>query len=126
MTPKAQVTFSVVTTVASFVFMGTGHSSHGHIATTAPPSTTVTSTTTLPTTTDPTTTIELLALTEGMSGPRVLEVQQRLKDLGYRIVVDGDFGPKTREVVKKFQVEHGLRMDGVVGPQTLAALGLDS
>ena len=32
--------------------------------------------------------------------------------------VDGDFGSKTEEAVKKFQKEHGLTADGVVGHYT--------
>jgi peptidoglycan hydrolase-like protein with peptidoglycan-binding domain len=36
--------------------------------------------------------------------------------------VDGDFGPRTEEAVKAFQGDSGLAGDGVVGPQTWAAL----
>lgn len=38
--------------------------------------------------------------------------------------VDGAFGPRTELAVLSFQESHGLRVDGIVGPQTLAALGL--
>lgn len=34
------------------------------------------------------------------------------------LILDGDFGPKTWEAVKKFQESHGLSIDGVVGPRT--------
>jgi cell wall-associated NlpC family hydrolase len=40
------------------------------------------------------------------------------------VAADGDYGPITRAAVRRFQQAHGLLVDGVVGPQTLAALGL--
>jgi peptidoglycan hydrolase-like protein with peptidoglycan-binding domain len=38
--------------------------------------------------------------------------------------VDGDYGPVSRAAVRDFQRRHGLEVDGVVGPQTLGALGI--
>ena len=40
------------------------------------------------------------------------------------VPVDGEYGPITRRAVKRFQASHGLVVDGIVGPQTLAALGI--
>jgi peptidoglycan hydrolase-like protein with peptidoglycan-binding domain len=36
----------------------------------------------------------------------------------------GNFGPKTEEAVKDWQVKNGLKPDGVVGPATLAKMGI--
>jgi cell wall-associated NlpC family hydrolase len=40
------------------------------------------------------------------------------------VAADGDYGPITRAAVRRFQQAHGLTVDGIVGPQTLGALGL--
>jgi peptidoglycan DL-endopeptidase CwlO len=40
------------------------------------------------------------------------------------VPVDGAYGPITRRAVKRFQARHGLVVDGIVGPQTLGALGI--
>lgn len=53
----------------------------------------------------------------------VKDLQQKLTDLGYlNDKVDGIFGAKTEKAVKAFQKEHGLTVDGIAWPQTLAAL----
>ncbi|MCY7692588.1 peptidoglycan-binding protein, partial [Bacillus altitudinis] len=36
--------------------------------------------------------------------------------------VDGYYGPKTADAVKRFQLMHGLDADGIYGPKTKAAL----
>lgn len=51
-------------------------------------------------------------------------VQKALKVKGYSIKVDNDFGPKTEEVVRRFQRDHGMKGSGVMGPRTIKALGL--
>jgi len=49
--------------------------------------------------------------------------QQRLADLGYyQGAVDGEPGPRTTAAVIDFQLAHGLREDGRLGPKTRAAL----
>lgn len=55
-------------------------------------------------------------------GADVRAVQQRLKDLGFTLDVDGNFGPGTLAQVKAFQRQKGLGDDGKVGPATWAAL----
>ncbi len=53
-------------------------------------------------------------------------IQNRLNILGTNppLVVDGISGPKTPAAIKAFQASRGIDPDGIVGPITLAALGL--
>lgn len=54
------------------------------------------------------------------------QIQQKLKDLGYYFgSVDGIYGNATRNAVVAFQKANGLTADGVAGPKTIAALGLN-
>ncbi len=62
-----------------------------------------------------------MILKEGSRGQEVRELQQALG-----ITVDGDFGPGTKKAVMKFQRDNDLIVDGVVGPQTLAAIREES
>lgn len=62
---------------------------------------------------------------KGSTGDVVAEMQSRLKKWGYYFgVVDGVYGSKTEEAVRFFQRKNGLSVDGQVGNQTLAALGI--
>lgn len=67
-------------------------------------------------------------LEQGIGGPDVRRLQQRLNALGIRdaqglpLVEDGDFGRRTREAVESFQRDHGLDVDGRVGRDTRDAL----
>ncbi|MGL5132608.1 MAG: peptidoglycan-binding domain-containing protein [Planktothrix sp.] len=61
----------------------------------------------------------------GDSGNEVRQVQERLQELGYfNANPTGNFGSLTKDAVIRFQREAGLSADGIVGPKTLAALGL--
>ncbi len=61
----------------------------------------------------------------GSTGSEVSEIQTRLKKWGYyNGAVDGIFGTATRNAVMEFQKSNGLKVDGVVGSQTLEALGI--
>ena len=67
--------------------------------------------------------VELNVLKNGSKGNQVKTLQRLLNALGYSCGnVDGSFGPKTLEAVKKFQKAKGLDVDGYCGPKTWAAL----
>src|SRR5690348_7078042 len=61
-----------------------------------------------------------------VSRDTVLQVQQRLHDLGFyvRDNIDGNWGPRTAQAVKNFQRSKGLRPSGALDLDTLAALDL--
>ena len=61
-------------------------------------------------------------LQEGDTGTCVTQLQQRLNALGANLVVDGDFGPATKNAVLAFQGRERISFDGVVGPQTQSYL----
>lgn len=56
-----------------------------------------------------------------VQGDDVRTWQQRMRDRGWRITADGDYGPRSRDVCVAFQREKGLVVDGIVGPVTWAA-----
>ncbi|WDU82768.1 peptidoglycan-binding domain-containing protein [Caloramator sp. Dgby_cultured_2] len=55
-------------------------------------------------------------------GEDVKTLQTLLNKYGYNLKVDGIYGPKTLAAVKDFQKKHGLKAGGVVGPKTMAKL----
>ena len=68
-------------------------------------------------------------LKKGMKSEDVVELKKLLIDKGYH---DGitigtasseKFGPATKKLVKQFQADNGLTVDGVAGSQTITALG---
>lgn len=51
----------------------------------------------------------------------VKAIQYALQQLGYDIGswgIDGEYGTDTRDAVKKFQADHGIEVDGIVGDDT--------
>jgi hypothetical protein len=62
----------------------------------------------------------------GQQGDAVIELQQRLNQLGYRVTVDGQYGPETEQAVRALQRRRNLHVDGVVGEDTRIAIGLPS
>jgi hypothetical protein len=58
----------------------------------------------------------------GTSGQSVSQLQAYLNGHGAALVIDATFGAGTRAAVYAFQRKQKLKVDGVVGPQTLKAL----
>ena len=52
--------------------------------------------------------------------PDVKQWQQRMKDRGWNIDVDGFYGQQSENITRQFQQEKGLTVDGIVGPDTWA------
>lgn len=52
-----------------------------------------------------------------MHNDTVTRWQSRMRDRGWKITVDGYYGPKSETVCRQFQREKGLQVDGIVGPQ---------
>ena len=66
-------------------------------------------------------------ISQGSRGETVRTIQTKLKNWGYyKGSVDGIYGAKTKEAVKYFQRKNGLKVDGIVGNQTLKALGMST
>ena len=66
-------------------------------------------------------------LSIGSRGAEVVTLQQELNRQLFpspRLSTDGAFGGLTRTAVRAFQDRAGLRVDGLVGPMTRAALGM--
>ncbi len=63
----------------------------------------------------------------GSRGQEVINIQTRLKAWDYyHYTVDGVYGWRTAQAVKNFQQKHGLKVDGICGPATLAKIGLNT
>lgn len=56
-----------------------------------------------------------------LRGADVRTWQARMRERGWRISVDGAYGPESAGVATRFQQEKGLTVDGIVGPQTWRA-----
>lgn len=57
-------------------------------------------------------------LQRGDTGEKVGLYQDKFKRAGYSIVIDRSFGPDMEQVVKQFQKDNGLAVDGSLGPDT--------
>jgi len=62
-------------------------------------------------------------LRRGDSGAEITQLQNQLKSLGYfQAPITGFFASYTLQVVSKFQADHRLPQDGIVGEKTQAAI----
>ena len=121
--------------LAVAAFGGGGSASEAEQTTTAittqpatpPAATPTTPTTTTPPATNPNPLTVTLGtdelLKQGATGQTVTDLQTGLKAVGFDPgSVDGTFGPLTEAAVTQFQQANNLKVDGIVGPQTVAAL----
>lgn len=65
-------------------------------------------------------------LRKGDRGEDVKRMQTLLNQFGYKLKVDGNFGSGTDKAVREFQKASSLKVDGVCGPKTWAALGANN
>lgn len=56
----------------------------------------------------------------------VAQLQQKLKDKGYNIAVDGIYGTETQKAVTQYQAANKLKVDGIAGNETLTSIGIAS
>jgi len=71
--------------------------------------------------------IAVLTLCVAASGAFALSREQTVavqEKVG--VTADGVIGPQTRAAIKRFQRRNGLAVDGIPGPRTLAAMGISS
>jgi lysozyme len=61
-------------------------------------------------------------LSQGNFGDPVLSAQKLINKFGYGLELDSVFGPLMDKAVRDFQAKHDLKVDGIIGPLTLAVL----
>ncbi|WKD60060.1 N-acetylmuramoyl-L-alanine amidase [Corynebacterium caspium] len=60
-----------------------------------------------------------------LTGDDVSQLQKHLQELGfYTERIDGVFGPATDAALRNFQLNSGLQVDGICGPETVRSLSL--
>lgn len=64
----------------------------------------------------------LATLSVGASGPRVEALQLLLRNVGFEVAIDGDFGLQTEGVVRQFQRQIGQQETGTVNSATWVPL----
>jgi peptidoglycan hydrolase-like protein with peptidoglycan-binding domain len=70
-----------------------------------------------------TATSDYILIKEGYKGDYAIQVQMRLKDLGYfNYKITNVYGSYTKETLRMFQEENGLPADGILGPETAEVL----
>ena len=68
------------------------------------------------------TTIKYPTLRRGDRGELVTQLQDLLSKDGYKLAVDGIFGPGSQSCVRAFQKKTGITVDGIVGPHAWGQL----
>lgn len=61
-------------------------------------------------------------VSRGATGNITRIIQKRLKELGYKLIVDGIFGNETYKAITLLQKKYNLKTDGIVGKETWKAL----
>lgn len=61
-----------------------------------------------------------------MTGEDVIYFQEKMKEKGYSLSVDGKYGKNSEEICKKFQSARGITIDGICGKNTWAKINEDA
>jgi hypothetical protein len=65
---------------------------------------------------------QVVSVGQGAQGDWVVWAQEHLITAGYRLTIDGDYGPATTSAVQQFQAAHGLPVTGTLDAETWDAL----
>ena len=66
---------------------------------------------------------DYILIKEGYEGDYAIQVQMRLKDLGYfNYKITNVYGPYTKQTLRDFQEVNSLPADGILGPETAEVL----
>ena len=59
-----------------------------------------------------------------LSEPEIRQLQTTLKERAFNVIIDGRFGPGTREALIQFQRREGFQASGRIDDRTISALGI--
>jgi len=59
---------------------------------------------------------------KGMTAPEIMWVQKTLNSAGYPVKITGTYSKETVAAIKQLQLDFGLDVDGIIGPQSKWAL----
>ncbi len=66
---------------------------------------------------------DTISINEKIAAMSSRDIQSALREAGYYDgAIDGKLGPKSREAIREFQTDKGLKVDGVAGTNTKKAL----
>lgn len=66
--------------------------------------------------------VKLRTIRQGADGGGVYLLQTLLKQNGYQLDCDGQFGGQTDYILKEYQKAHGLMVDGICGQKTWSSI----